>query len=169
MKRSTLLLLLLTGCRSDPGLDDLKQFIAEVKQNLPPPPPPLPAPKVVKPVAFEVGGRDPFAPATIPSLAGEGSTGSVKPDLNRPREPLERFDLDALVFVGTIQRGDQIFALIKDPEGRVHTVRRGNHLGRNFGQIVAIYEYKIDIKEIIPEAPGKWRERLVTLELGERS
>lgn len=163
---SLLLFLLITGCSSEPKLDDLEQFIAEVKRHRPPPPPPLPKPKPLRSVAFEPGKRDPFmAVEKLPPVIGKGG---IYPDFNRPKEPLEQFDLDALTFVGTVQRKGKIFALVQDPEGQVHTVQRGNYLGRHFGKIVAISEQEIRIKEIIPKAPGEWRERLVTLKLGRR-
>ena len=49
----------------------------------------------------------------------------------------------------------------------VHRVKVGNHLGTNYGEIIAIDEAQIDIKEIIQDGLGGWIERKAALSLTE--
>lgn len=173
MKRYACLLILLTGCGYNGSqLDDLKEFINETKMQKPPPPPPLvPKPVSVEQVTFDLGERDPFMPGILSSSPKEDQekSNSIRPNLNRPREPLEDFDLDALIFVGTIKKQGNLVGLIKDPKNRIHVVRVGNYMGRNFGKIISIEEQEIKVKEIIPDAPGRWKERIITIKMGEKS
>ena len=100
----------------------------------------LPVVKPYEPVpynAFDLA--DPFGPAKILLTQkgwGQGG-GGVKPDLARPKEPLEMYPLETLKMVGTLERRKQTFALIKADAG-LHRVRAGNYLGQNFGVITKI-------------------------------
>ena len=69
--------------------------------------------------------------------------------------------------VGTLERGKQVWGLIRDPEGTIHRVQPGNHAGENYGEIIRIGETSIDLLEIIPDGLGAWIEREISLSLGE--
>ena len=47
----------------------------------------------------------------------------------------------------------------------VHRVQVGNYLGRNFGKILDIQEDRIDLREIVKDADGRWEERQASLAL----
>ncbi|MCB1806986.1 MAG: pilus assembly protein PilP, partial [Candidatus Competibacteraceae bacterium] len=86
----------------------------------------------------------------------------IRPDLDRDKEELEKYSLGSLDMVGTFSDFDneEIWALIKAPDGIVHRVRKGNYLGENFGEIFNISEDKIEILEIVPDPQaGGWKER----------
>ena len=84
----------------------------------------------------------------------------VKPDFNRVPQPLEKFSLDSLFMVGTINRADgELFALVKDNKGGIHRVQEGNYVGRNHGKITGITETKIDVMELISDGRESWVER----------
>jgi type IV pilus assembly protein PilP len=61
--------------------------------------------------------------------------------------------------VGTIGTGPAMVALIKDPSGLIHQVRVGNHMGQNFGRILAISETGVELVELVPNGTGGWLER----------
>jgi len=86
---------------------------------------------------------------------------------NRNKEELEQFELDSLRMVGTIEKEDEIWAIIKDPQGLIYRVKSGNYMGKNSGKIVAIFEDHIELREIIKDAQGVWREREASLALQE--
>jgi type IV pilus assembly protein PilP len=87
--------------------------------------------------------------------------------MNRRKEPLEDFPLDALKMVGTLSRGKQSWAVIQAPDGTVHRVQKGNYLGQNFGRIKRVSEEKVDLVELVQGAMGEWVEREASLAIQE--
>jgi type IV pilus assembly protein PilP len=57
--------------------------------------------------------------------------------------------------------------MVKAPDGVVHRVAVGDHLGQNFGTINKIEPSEIDLTEIVPDGFGGWIERPATLALAE--
>ena len=91
------------------------------------------------------------------AVSGDG------PDINRRREPLENYPLDALKMVGTLFRENETRVIIQTPEGAVQTAEVGNYLGQNYGRIVSINENEILLLEQILNSAGTWVEREATL------
>ena len=89
--------------------------------------------------------------------------------MNRRREALEAFPLDALKMVGTLAQKDGVWAIIKAPDGLVYRVTRNNYLGQNYGRITKISEDKVELVEIVPDGLGGWQERRASLVLAEKS
>ena len=87
--------------------------------------------------------------------------------MNRRKEALEDFPLDALKMVGTLSRGKQVWAVVQAPDGSVHRVQKGNFAGQNFGKIKSVSEEKIDLVELIQGALGEWIEREASLSIQE--
>ncbi len=159
----------LGGC-TGADMDELEAYIDTVQQR--PPRPIPPAPEIVPYESYSynsAGLRDPFAPVRglIPTPAAQQpeedtqtvSTSAIQPDFDRRREPLERFPLDSLRMVGTLSRYGTRLGLIQSRDGTIHTVRPGDHLGQNYGEIQAIRPDSIPIVEIIPDGLGGWMER----------
>ena len=89
---------------------------------------------------------------------------NVTPDLDRIPELLEGQALSELSMKGWIyNKGDSEAytneAVIEDGLGLHHRVGVGNHLGRNFGEIVSISEDQLHLVEIVPSGNGGWIER----------
>jgi type IV pilus assembly protein PilP len=131
----------------------------------------LPVVKPYEPVPYTAQELpDPFGPAKIllaTKGAGQGGGGGgLKPDLNRPKEPLEAFPLESLRMVGSLEQGRQTFGLIKADAG-LYRVRVGNYMGQNFGVITKISESEITLRELIQDAGGDWAERESSLLLQE--
>ncbi len=154
------LCLVLAGCGGDDR--DLRDFVAEVKQR--PAPPIEPAPEIAPytPYSYEPRGRrTPFTP-TAPRRDFDRNN-DLAPDVDRPREALEAFPLDALRLVGTISSAGVTYALIQAPDGVVYRVTHGAHLGQNYGEIDGISENGVLLTEIVPDGLGGYIRRPATI------
>lgn len=160
MTRRTLILVVLavaslSGCGGDNA--DLERYVAEVKARKAASIEPIPEIAAYEPYTYRAQDRRaPFTP-TMPEP--ERSNSSLAPNLNREREPLEAYPLDALRMVGTISRSGVTFALIQAPDNVVYRVTRGNHLGQNYGEITAVSGNGIALTEIVPDGMGGYDER----------
>ena len=153
---------LLAGCTS--GDADLKEWVAHEKAAKGAPIPPLPVLKTFETFEYtDQNLRDPFSPG----LEEQQATSGAQPD-KHPREPLEAYALDSLKMVGTIGAGASIEGLVKDTEGTVHRVHKGNYLGQNNGKVTGVTETQIDLVELIPNGTGGWMERQATIALPEK-
>lgn len=112
--------------------------------------------------------RSPFAPPVSAEQLALSSGKKVEPDLTRPQEYLERFNLEALRLRGTLQKpGGPLFALVEDSNGGVQRVKVGNYLGKNQGRIVEITPSQVALVEIVPDGRDGWVERPRSLTLSE--
>lgn len=161
-----LALLTLVGCGGGEN-QDLKEWMRESSKGLKGKVPPLPAVLQAAAVSYEVGNLlDPFNAGKIePEKKGRG-TGGLQPDMNRRKEPLESFPLESLRMVGTLARGNTIFALVQADKA-LYQVRVGNYMGQNFGLVTAISDSDISLKELVEDANGDWADRVSTLQLQE--
>ena len=115
--------------------------------------------------AFEE--RDPFLQREEDLEQQTAVESGTQPDRERRKEPLEYFPLDSLSMVGILEQRGSVWGLIRDPDGTIHTVKPGNYLGENFGEIIRITESQVEILEIISDGLGAWIEREIDLSLGE--
>ena len=161
-----LLCVALSGCSSD-GLEDLRDFVknayADKKQKVEP----LPEIKMQETFIYDSANlADPFSALNL-APQGQKSASGPRPDPNRRKEPLEDYPLDSLRMVGTLMRGNQVWAIIQAPDGTVYRVQKGDHLGQNSGMISKISDDKIDLIELIQGTTGDWVEREASLTLVE--
>ncbi len=149
---------------------DLKQELGQLTKDLRGRVEPLPQVKPYEPVPYKGEGEvDPFRPERInvAQVGGAAVAGSGRrPDLDRPREPLEAFPLESIRMVGTLSREKETFGLVKAGTN-LFRVRKGNYMGQNFGVITGIDESQISLKELIQEGGGDWVERASSLQLQE--
>lgn len=89
------------------------------------------------------GKRDPFKPYGQSQilLAPEPD------DVQRPLEPLEMYDVSQFKLVGVIWNVRDPKAMVKDPSGKLHLVRKETRIGRNSGFVAAIREGEIIVVE----------------------
>lgn len=159
-------ILMLSGCTGGDG--DLKEWVAQEKAMKGAPIAPLPVLKTFETFEYkDQTSRDPFA-ASLEEQQALASTASGPVPDKHPKERLEDYPLDALKMVGTLSAAGTMEGLIKDPEGTVSRVRRGNYLGQNNGKISAINEDHIDLVELIPNGTGGWMERQASVALPEK-
>lgn len=161
---------LLGGCSSNDGLEDLREFVKNEHADRKPKIEPLPEIKPNEAFLYAASELpDPFAPRNLQTqnAAGSQKGSGPKPDMNRRKEALEDFPLDALKMVGTLERGKRFWAVVQAPDGTVHKLELGNHAGQNFGKVKKITEEKVDLIELIQGALGDWVEREASLAITE--
>lgn len=160
------LLLGLVGCSSgQQRFADLEEFMREVEARPVRPPDPLPEFQPYEPFAYGAAGqRSPFEPPVEQRRRPEGMP-EVQPDPNRVKQYLEQFSLSDLRMVGTLERDDSVYALIRDGGGGVHRVTTGDYVGPNHGRILAVAESGIELEEIVPDGVGGWLLRSRTMRL----
>lgn len=153
--------LLVAGCSDD--MSDLRAYVERIKQRPGEEVPPIPEFEPYQSFTYVPDElRDPFRPGSgfaQPEEPEGGSTSDLEPDTDRRKEPLENFPLDSLDMVGTLTRNNEQLALIRDPDGTVHQVREGNHLGQNYGRITRVTDSRVTLVEIVPDGQGGWMER----------
>jgi len=147
---------------------DLKEELKKLSADLRGKVPPLPVVKPYEPVPYKAFDLpDPFGSAKIELVTKTASGGGgLKPDLNRPKEPLEAFPLESVKVVGVLQQSKQIFALVR-ADASIYRVKVGNYMGQNFGLITGITESQVQLRELVQDASGDWAERVSTLQLQE--
>jgi type IV pilus assembly protein PilP len=161
---------LLAGCSGDPTAD-LETYTEEVKSRQKSSIEPLPEFEPFESYAYQAGElRDPFTPPVYthtPATIAKASGSGIKPDFERPTEPLEEYPLDSLRMVGTLEQNDESWALILDTDDTIHRVQNGNYIGQNHGKISRVSEFEVELTEIIPDGLGGWMERQASIAISE--
>ncbi|MGB0450213.1 MAG: pilus assembly protein PilP, partial [Porticoccaceae bacterium] len=159
----------LTGCSGDQQHADLDQKMIDARNRPKGIIEPLPTyPPAERFNYSAIALRSPFEPPVV--LNGEEKISGNRvtaPDQSRRKEPLELVNYTALSMVGTLSKGSEIWALVDDGNGRVHRVKTGNYLGRNFGLITDIGAFEIEIMETVPDGKGEWINRPRTMAMDE--
>ncbi|ATB27983.1 pilus assembly protein PilP [Melittangium boletus] len=138
--------------------------LAGCGEDAPPPPPPpvakpaqaeAPKPKPAETTATAstyvynynpVGKRDPFR-SPIEDMVRESPTaGSSGPPCN---EALCQWDIDQLKLVAVVTGDANPMAMVEDPMGRGHVVRRNTRMGRQGGKVTQILRDEVVVTETI--------------------
>ena len=162
--------LLLGGCAGQ-EMQDLHNYLAEVKARAPTPIDPIPQIREAETFLYLADNRrSPFVPSTASELvtANAASASGPRPDPNRRREELEGYPLDTLKMVGTLKRESNYWGLVQTRDRMIHRVEAGNYLGKNYGRILDINENRISLRELVQDGAGGYLERQASLALGER-
>lgn len=147
--------------------DDLYTFIKDTKATHVGSVKPIPQFEPYKNFTYSADKlRDPFEPSVDLQQKQKTAANSLRPDRNRPREPLESFPLDTLSMVGILEQKKNLWGLIKDPQGIVHRVQVGNYIGQNEGRITEITDTDIRLNEIVPDGIGGYIERDASIAIG---
>lgn len=160
---------MLAGC-GDGGVQELRQWMGEIRRQTPVTVQKIPEPKKFAPFAY--GGKDlpdPYSPVKLSVALAKMQTNSnsgLKPDFDRRKEALESYPLDSIRMVGTLQKPGLNYALLQVDKTVFHA-KVGNYIGENFGMITKISETEVEVKEIVRDASGEWVERPAKLELQE--
>jgi type IV pilus assembly protein PilP len=160
----------LIACSGDPT-SDLAEYVEEVKSQQVSRIDPLPEFSPYESFTYAANDlRDPFTEpsfTTQQAVPMQASNNGIKPDFDRPAEPLEEFPLDGLRMVGTLEQNEASWALINDTDGTIHRVQAGNYAGQNHGKITRVTEFEVELTEIIPDGIGGWIERQATIAISE--
>ncbi|MFE8643570.1 pilus assembly protein PilP [Sphingomonas sp. NCPPB 2930] len=165
---------LLAGCAGS-GQEEIQSWMNEQKAQTRPRITPLTEPKQFTPQDYtQQNAVDPFnAEKLTQALRRDTSRSSsnealITPEMQRRKEPLEAFPLDAMAMVGSMVKAGQPVGLVR-ANNLLYQVRAGEYLGQNFGRVLKITETEITLREIVPDATGDWVERVTSLQLQERS
>lgn len=159
--------IVLAGCGGE-EFQDLRDFVknagADMRGKVDPPP----EIKPYEPFSYDNATviQDPFKPRKT-DLKNAGHAGLNQPNLERPKEELEEFPLESLKMVGFLQQANVEYAIVKSSDGKLHRVKVGNYVGMNFGQITAVTDTEMKIKEMVQDGAGDWSERESSLQLVE--
>ena len=159
---------LLASCGGEEQ-SELRQELTALTKDLRGRVDPLPKVRTYEPVPYKGESMlDPFVPGRIvvTQAAAGGCGGGGQPDLNRPKEPLEAFPLEAIRMVGTLSQNKDMFALVRAGTN-LFRVKKGNYMGQNFGVITGIDEGQISLKEVVQDSGGDWVERSTSLQMQE--
>jgi type IV pilus assembly protein PilP len=151
----------LAGC-SGSDFSDLDAFMAEKRARPGGIIAPIPTFKAYEAFGYSATTlRSPFdRPIEVREIAQLQAIAAIMPDENRSKEFLEQFTFDSLNMVGTLDRDDVQWTLIKDPDGGVHRVKMGNYLGRHHGRIVDMTDTYVAVIEIVSDGTEDgWVER----------
>jgi type IV pilus assembly protein PilP len=159
-----LLTLGLAACDGGEG-DDLDSFIKNSAKDMRPKIKPLPEVKPYLALQYNADGKlsDPFR-----SRKASSKSGTLQPNMNRPKEPMEAYPLESIKYVGQLSKVKLTYALLLTPDNGVQQVKVGNYVGQNFGMITKITDSEVELKEIVQdELSGDWIERVSNLPLQE--
>ncbi len=154
----------LIACSSRDEFAELRRYVDKVMQRPPRPIEKLPVYKDYPPYKYNAAKlRSPFVSKIV-----RKKTNVEGPDMDRQREVLEGYPLDAIKMVGLLAQGSRVWALLRDPKGVVHRVHEGSYIGKNFGRVTNISHDRIDILESIRDKYGEWKVRNNHLRLNKR-
>ena len=157
---------LLAGCAGG-SEDDLQAWMNEQAKTMRGAVRALPELKPFPVVAYAgTQGDDPFRSARM-EPERRASAGTLRPDLDRRREPLESFPLESMQMVGVLMQGRTTHALVK-ANNALHQVKVGNYMGQDFGVVTQITENQVTLRELVEDVHGDWVERITPLTLQER-
>src|SRR5215470_5592489 len=145
--------------------EEIQKWMADQRASTKPKIDPIPAPKQFQPEAYEQEAQvEPFSNQKLAMALkrdaqqqGTASAALMAPELNRRKEPLEGYPLDAMSMVGSLLKQGQPVALIK-VDNLLYQVRPGNYLGQNYGKITKVGETEIVLRELVQDAAGEWVE-----------
>lgn len=155
------LITLLSGCSQDDNLNDLREFMHQVKKTHTPA---AVAPKklntqtaFIKPVTYQANQtRTPFSINT-------GLAASTAKALT----PLQAFPVTILKFVGTAEEGNDIIAYILTPNNMIYQARKGDIIGEHDGKIINIQPTILEIEEHNTGDDGK-ETKVIVLQIKDR-
>jgi len=159
--------LLLTACEND-QMGDLHSFVNEVKSRKAGRISPLPEIKPIETFLYTASDkRNPFtfSVGEEPEAEMELADNGIRPDTTRRKEELEDFPLDSLRMVGTLERNEESWGLVRSQEGTIYRIQPDNYMGQNHGRITRILEDRIELIEIVPDGQAGYIERQASLSL----
>lgn len=153
------------------GQDELQSWMEEQRRMAKPHVPPLLPPRKFDPQPYlAFSAVDPFSTQKLVVAIKQENrepNSLLAAEMNRRRDPLEAYPLDAVAMVGSVMRDGRSYALLK-ADNLLYQVRVGEYVGQNYGKVLRISETEVTLREIVQDAVGEWVERTTTLQLQER-
>jgi type IV pilus assembly protein PilP len=160
----------LAACSADQ--EELRSWMDQQAREVKPNVTPLQPPKKFDPQPYNTAAAvEPFSNQKLTVALKQESrqpNSLLSAELNRRKEPLESYPLDSMSMVGSVNKQGQPFALLR-VDNLLYQVKKGDHLGQNYGRITKIAETEIALREIVQDAAGEWIERPAALQLQEKA
>ena len=164
----------LTGC-SNGGIGSIQAWMNEEREKTQPVVKPLPEPVPYRAVDYVApAGVEPFNMGRLVQALNAANASSNNSVLYKTvveghrKQPLEAYPLDAIAYVGMLNKNNQPVALVR-VDALLYQIRIGEFMGHNFGRVLSIDESQIALREVAQDAAGEWVERNTTLNLQEGS
>ena len=157
-----------TACSQQTSREELEMFIKGTFERAPQHLDEAPEAPVLKRFVYSAAGlrspfeRPPAHEASLPIITG------VAPDFSRTKEALESLSFSDLSMVGFLSLGDELLALIENPEGEIFRVGVGSYMGLNHGRVWRVRREGIDLLEIVPSGDDGWIELPQVLTMRQR-
>ena len=165
-----LVLSALGACTADN--DELIQWMEQQHKEIKPNIAPIYPPKKFDPQPYMgVTGVEPFGAQKLVAVGGVSnpkSSALLAAAKAHAAQELESYPLDSMSMVGSLQQAGKAHALLM-VENRLHDVKVGDWIGQNYGQITAISDTQITLRETVQDPTGEWIERTSTLQLQEKA
>lgn len=142
----------LVGCGE--RVSDAQAQMQAIRDQEAPPLAPPPQPQHIEPFEYSAGNlRSPFLAQSLLMLQAQAeSTTGVRPDLTRPKHPLESYELAELIYRGkVVAPNGKEYGLVQLPDGLLRQVQIGEYVGKSDGKILEITPTQINIEEIVPD------------------
>lgn len=152
--------LMISACDSDAD-EQLSAYIHDIKKRTAKPIEPIPVfPRLAKYSYPENDARrSPFKQKEVIQPQDKAA-----PNTSRPKQPLEKFSLDELKFVGVLTQDQTTWALISQPNGEITRITIGNYMGKNFGKVISVSQTAVKLEETI-KVLGRWQNQITTLNI----
>jgi type IV pilus assembly protein PilP len=161
---------LLAGCSGEQ--QELGEWMEQQRREVKPNVQPLSPPKKFDPQPYTaLSGVEPFSNQKLAVALRQETrqpNSLLAAEINRRKQPLEAYPLDAMRMVGSVVRGGASFALLR-VDNLLYQVKQGDYLGQNYGKITQITETDVALREIVQDAAGEWIERMSALQLQEKA
>lgn len=165
---SVLSLAFLSACYDD--TTEIKAYIAQVKANTSNYIEPMPEVNAFNHIGYSAEDlRSPFVlpkPEVIQQKMQQ-MAGCLSPDINRRKQPLEKYALSDLTMRGTLGDEKMLWALLEASDLSLHRVTQGNYLGLYNGRITQVNTKAVTVIELAPDGRGCWAERQATLTIAQ--
>jgi type IV pilus assembly protein PilP len=153
----------LSGCADQSPTRDLEVWMIEGFKDMRGKVDELPTVKPYEPFVYnDFSMPDPFKPRKVNSPV---LSGTIQPDMNRPRQLLENYPLESLIMVGVLERKKVRYGVVRANDNTLHQVKVGNYIGQNFGHVIGITDSEIKLKELVQDVNSEWVERETNVQL----
>jgi len=159
-------LIMLSGCFDDTS--EIKAHMEQVKATTTSYIDPMP--EVHPFLHIQYSADDHRSPFILPQAEAiqqkiQQISGCLSPDVNRRKQPLEKYALNDLVMRGTLGDNDALWALLEASDLTLHRVAVGNYLGLYDGIITEVSGKNLKIVELAPDGAGCWVKREAELKI----
>lgn len=168
----SLCVVVLSACSEAPH-QDLRQWMTEQENAVSPAVKPIDEPRAFVPQVYDsLGATEPFNRNKLldvlrAQIASDSSSSALlDAEKSRRKQPLESYPLDAIAFVGYLEKASIPTALMR-VNGLIYQVRQGDYMGQNYGLVKQLGESEMVIREIVQDTLGEWVEQDVSLYLQE--